>query len=185
MTEPTATEPKLQSPDFPPGHPLYAPPITAEQREDALGRLERQQREALERSRQIEQAWQSPAAKKMRDIVTDDGNVEWSELVKHAGGILEVVALVDEYGLPDTDRLIPLVDELFNKYEQQEIDRGSIFRRHPKNRPYVAGRGTAVGEARAAEKRGLFPGDRDYREHDAEELLRQEQERRPSTTARR
>lgn len=159
MTEPTPTPPAHHG--FPAvGSPLYAPALSAEQQADILERLNRNQQESHERSRKIDAAWQSPAARKIREIVVEDGNVEWPEFVKHCGGILEAVAMVDEYDLPDTDRIIPKVDELFNKYAQAEVDRGSVFRRRPKNRPYVPGPGTSAGEAQAAEKRAAFPGDR-------------------------
>jgi hypothetical protein len=182
MTQPT---PDLHSRvDFPAGHPLHAEPLTPDQMEGVLERLERQQREHRERAHQIDMAWQSTEAQKIRDVIRADGNVDWPDFVKHVGGILEAVTMVDEYGLPDTDRIIPKVDELFHKDSEKEFQGGVTFRRHPRNRPYVAGRGTAAGEARAAAKRAAFPGDRDASEGDAEQILRQEQEyaARPRTT---
>lgn len=155
-----------------PGSPLYVEPLTEQQLAAARERLERGQRESLEASRKIDKAHASPEAEKIRDIVREDGNVDWIEFVKHCGGILNVVEMVDEYGLPDTDRIIPKVDELFDKYVQAERDRGSISVRRPSNRPYVAGRGTAAGEAQAAQRRA----DRDAGLGDAEKLLRQEAE---------
>jgi hypothetical protein len=176
-TTPTQPEPIVSgAPSWPVGHPLYAPPLDQATAAAVLERLETTMRESREKSARIDAAWRSPEGLRIRDIVREDGNVEWPEFVKHCGGILEVVGMVDEYGLPDTDRIIPKVDELFDKYVKAEIDRGSIFRRRPGNRPYVAGRGTAAGEARAAAKRAEFPGDREPREGDTEALLRAEQE---------
>lgn len=179
MTDQTPT----QTPDAPevaeqPARPFnYAEPISAERAADLLAQLERTQREAREQSRNIEKAWASDAAKKIRQIVLDDGNVEWTEFVKHCGGILEVVAMVDDYGLPDTDRIIPKVDSLFDTYVRIERERGSVFVRRPGNRPYVAGRGTSAGEARAAQRRT----DRDAGLGDAEALLKQEAEERSTS----
>jgi hypothetical protein len=149
-----------------------------------LERLERQRREHNEHVHQIDKAMHSAEADKIRNLIREDGNVEWMEFVKHCGGILNVVAMVDEYGLPDTDQIIPKVDELFHKHSEQECQGGVIFRRHPRNRPYVPGRGTSAGEAKAAAKRAAFPGDRDAPEGAAERLLREEQEAaaRPRTT---
>jgi hypothetical protein len=134
-------------------------PAQQPEQEDVLARLERIQRESRERVAQIERAFRSPEAEKIRELVRDDGNVEWLEFVKHCGGILKVVEMVDAYGLPDTDRIIPKIDELFNKWAQAEVDRGSVFRRRPANRPYVPGPGTSAGEAKAAAKRSIRPGD--------------------------
>lgn len=156
-----------------PDSPLYAPPMTRERMTEVLARLERSQSESRDLSARISAAWSSPEAEKIRDVVRQDGNVDWPEFVKHCGGILEAVAMVDGYGLPDTDRIIPKVDELFNKWAQAEVDAGSVFRKRPRNRPYVAGRGTSVGEARAAQRRS---GGSDPREGDAETLLRKEAE---------
>jgi hypothetical protein len=175
MTEQQTPAPTAR-PDFPQGHPLHARPLSAEQVETVIDRLNRQDREHRERMTEMDRAWKSPAAEKIRTIVQADGNVDWPDFVKHCGGILEVVAMVDDYGLPDTDRIIPMVDELFNKYAQQEVDAGSVFRRHPRNRPYVPGRGTSAGEAKAAAKLAAVSGGRDPGEADAERLLRVDRE---------
>jgi len=177
MTEQTSAETSEQAPSWPaPGSALYAPALTQEDRTNLLAQLEQRQRESHDRVRKIDEAWGSPEAQKIREVVREDGNVDWAEFVKFCGGILEVVQMVDEYGLPDTDRIIPKVDELFNKDSEKEFQGGVTFRRHPRNRPYVPGRGTAAGEARAAERRGALAGGRDPGESDAETLLRAEQE---------
>ncbi|MEU8472710.1 hypothetical protein AB0F30_33335 [Streptomyces sp. NPDC029006] len=173
-TSPAEPQPAGYNP--PEGSPLYARPMSQAEVDESLARLERLHRSTYENQRRIDAAWHSPETQKIRDIVRDDGNVEWPEFVKHCGGILKVITMVDEYGLPDTDKIIPKVDELFNKYAQAEVDAGSVFRRRPSNRPYVAGRGTAAGEALAAAKRAQFPGDYDAREGDVDRLLKEEQE---------
>jgi hypothetical protein len=160
----------------PPGNPLYAPPLSAERVQTVNERLAQLQRENVQQQRELDRAWSSPECEKIREIVRQDGNVDWTDFVKHCGGILEVVAMVDEYGLPDTDQIIPRVDELFEKYAQLDADRGSIFRQRPKNRPYVPGRGTSAGEAKAAAKLAAVSGGRDPGEGDAERLLRAERE---------
>ncbi|GAA3595262.1 hypothetical protein [Streptomyces osmaniensis] len=180
MTQPT--EPRLSSPSFPEGHPLHAPALTAKDAESALQRLERSQREALERRSRAERAASSAEARAVKDVVEGDGNVPWPEFVKHCGGILEVVALVDEQGRPDTDQIIPKVDALFEQlFPPQEYKGGMTMTRKPQNRPYVPGHGTA----QAALKRAQAGMDKDIA--DAEELLRREQEaaRRVPTTGRR
>lgn len=179
MTEATPTPQEIPAgaPSWPVGHPLYAPPLDPATAAAAMARLEKTMRESHEKSARIDAAWRSPEVKRIRDVVLEDGNVDWLEFVKYCGGVLEVASLVDDYGLPDTDRIIPKVDELFDTHVQAEIERGSVFRRRPGNRPYVAGRGTSAGEERAAALRasraGVDPG-----EGEAEALLRAEQEQR-------
>lgn len=165
----------------PQGSPLYAPALTPQEVESVMDRLNRQEREHRDRVHQMDQAWHSPEAAKIRDVVRSDGNVEWLEFVKHCGGIMAVVGMVDGYGLPDTDQIIPKVDELFDTYVQREIKAGSVFRRRPGNRPYVPGRGTSAGEAKAAAK---LAG-RDFGEKDVDALLRAERDQgqRSRTTA--
>jgi hypothetical protein len=165
-----------------PENPFYAAPMTKEKVESVMERLARQDREHRALVTEMDRAWHSPECEKIRHVVREDGNVDWSQFVKHCGGILEVVAMVDDYGLPDTDRIIPKVDELFNQHSEKTYQGGVVFRQHPRNRPYVAGRGTSAGEARAAEQRSMLP--RDPGEGDAERLLRAEQEAasRPRTT---
>ena len=155
MTEQT-TEPRLPAPNFPEGHPLHAKPLTSEQRDGVLERLERQQRETREHAHQVETAWKSPKAQQIREVVEGDGNVEWPEFVKHCGGILKTVQLVDDNSEPDTDRIVPLIDELFAKHASQEFQGGVTFTRRPRNRPYEPRR---VPSVRA--QRGRFDGDGD------------------------
>lgn len=120
---------------------------------------ERMRADAAHRARMkaIDAAFKSPEAKQLREMVEDDGNVEWREFYTHCGGILETVKLVDENGVPDVDRVVEKVDELFNSYVQKEIAAGSIFRRKPRNRPYQPGPSM---EALRAQRLGEFPGDR-------------------------
>lgn len=174
MTEPAHTEPRLTSPDFPEGHPMYARPLTAEDRTDALARLEAAQRETLERRSRIDRAFTSPEAKAVKEIVEGDGNVPWPEFVKKAGGILEVVAMVDGQGRPDTDRIIAKVDELFAElFPPQEFRGGMTMTRKPQNRPYVP----------RQPKVTVFPGDGEISQAEAERLLEAAQRPVPRTTA--
>ncbi|QLJ06714.1 hypothetical protein HZZ00_37420 (plasmid) [Streptomyces sp. NEAU-sy36] len=122
--------------------------------ETILERLARQQRESLERRSQVEKAWSSPEAKRVHEFIKRDGNVDWREFVSHCGGIMNVVALLDAQGQPDADRIIPLVDELFDKYAVTEYRGGITMTRRPNNRPYRPQRGPSVEEQRAQ-----FPGD--------------------------
>lgn len=161
----------------------YAPPITAEQTKSVFERIAQQDREHREKEHAIDKAWHSKEAKKIHEVIREDGNVDWRQFVTHCGGILNVVAMVDEFGLPDTDQIIPKVDELFSKDSETEYQGGVIFRRHPRNRPYVAGRGTSQGEALWAQKRAEFPGDNEPGSRDPEALLRAEEERRAKPRA--
>lgn len=153
--------------------------LTPQKAGDILARLEENQRKSREQATQIEAAWRSGEVAKIREIVREDGNVDWVEFVKHCGGILNVVAMVDDYGLPDTDQIIPKVDELFKKWAQIEVDSGSVFRRHPGNRPYIAARGTSAGEARAADKRAR----QSQGENEADRFQRQEREQQQAAAA--
>ncbi|MGV9227612.1 hypothetical protein ACWDPF_33650 [Streptomyces albogriseolus] len=85
---------------------------------------------------QVDNAFRSPEATRIRELVVADGNVDWREFVVYCGGILEVVAMVDQYGRPDTDRIIPKVDELFYERYSREEYVGMTVTRHPRNRPY-------------------------------------------------
>ncbi|WP_399559058.1 hypothetical protein OIA45_49125 (plasmid) [Streptomyces chartreusis] len=176
MTDPTATEHRVTSPSFPEGHPMYAPPLTAEDRADVLERLERSQRDAIEHRSRVDRAHVSPEARAVKDVVLGDGNVAWPEFVKHCGGILEAVALVDEQGRPDTDRIIAKVDETFaHLFPPEEFLGGMTVTRKPQNRPYVPKRPPAP----------TFPGDGEVSARDAEKLLEEERRPSPQTTARR
>lgn len=123
---------------------------TGTEPERVLARLERQQREHLEHTSRIDRAWTSPEAVAMRQLVQADGNVDWSQFVTHCGGILKVVALAGEDGKPDTDRVIPLIDELFAKYATTEYAGGMTMTRRPQNRPY---------RPRSTPRPHAFPGD--------------------------
>lgn len=145
MTEPTTTQ--EQSPE-----------LAEKEAEAARWReiREEENRKILayqERTAMIDRAHQSPEARLIRELVLDDGNVEWREFVTHVGGILEVVKLVGQDGLPDVDRIIPKVDEIFNGHVEREIAAGSVFRRYPRNRPYVPGPDVRVSRG------PVFPGD--------------------------
>lgn len=118
--------------------------------ESALERIERNYRESLDRNSRIEQAWNSPETRAVRQFIVDDGNVDFREFTSHVGGIMEVVALVDEQGQPDADRIIPKVDELFAKYAVKEFAGGLTMTRRPQNRPY---------RPKAAAVDPRFPGD--------------------------
>lgn len=134
-------------------------------------RLDAQQREATERAYKISAMWESREAAAVRKVVQTDGNVDWREFVSHCGGIVKVVGLVDEQGDPDTERIIPLVDELFNKFAVQEFAGGMTMTKRPQNRPY---------RHRKPTPDPTFPGD-----GDPESLLRAEREaaQQPRTTA--
>lgn len=124
-------------------------PTPAPQTNSVPARLERQYRDSIERQGHIERAWASPEVSAIRELIRADGNVDWPEFVSHCGGILTVAAMVDDHGKPDTDRLIPLVDELFNKYAVTEYT-GMTMTKKPKNRPY-----------RSTSTRQEFRGDKD------------------------
>jgi len=128
--------------------------------------------ERRERMDRIDRAFSSPEAQKIRRVVEEDGNATWTEFVKHCGGILEVVAMVDEYGRPDTDQIIPKVDEIHAAYVQRLREAGHMLLPGARNRPYVPGPGTAAGERLAAAKRA----DREPGVNDAERLLAEEAE---------
>lgn len=168
-----------------PGSPLYAEPMPADQIRELNDRRVRQDQEYRDRAAKVDAAFRSKEAERIRNVVLEDGNVDdWREFVSFCGGILEVVAMVDEHGLPDTDRIIPKVDALFDKHVQKELKAGSPFRRGMRNRPYVAGRGTAAGETVAAAKR-MAGEDREISLDEAERLLEAERAPKPRTTARR
>jgi len=135
----------------------------------ARARLDQQFRESVQRTSLVQNAWDSAEAKAVREVVQADGNVNWREFVSHCGGILNACDLVDADGRADTRRIIPLVDELFAKDASKEFAGGVTYTRKPGNRPYIHSKALTA-------ERVPFPGDRDYREHDAEELLRREQE---------
>ena len=147
-----------QQPTWPgPQSILYAPPIVTDEVRRMNDERMRQEVENRERAQKIDAAFRSPAAQKIRDVVMEDGNItDWREFVRFCGGILEVVKMVDAHGFPDTGRIIPKVDELFNEHVQEDIKRGSVFRRGMRNRPYKPGRGTSAGETVAAAQR--LPG---------------------------
>ena len=128
--------------------------LTPEMIREMNDRRVREDIERRDRAERIDRAFTSPEAEKIRHVVVEDGNVEWRDFVKYCGGILEVVAMVDEYGLPDTDRIIPKVDEMHAAYVQKLRDAGHVLIPGPRNRPYVPGPGTSAGEAAAAAKRG-------------------------------
>jgi len=162
MTE----QPTIQDPH----NPRTAGDLTPEKVRELNDRRVQQDIEHRELMTRIDKAFASPEAEKIRQVVREDGNVDWREFITHCGGILEVVAMVDDLGLPDTGVIIPKVDELFDQHVQREISAGSVFRRKPRNRPYVARRGTSAGEALLAAK-GAGEGPAD-----AERLLREEAE---------
>lgn len=113
-------------------------PTPVPQTKPVPSRIENQYRDSIERQSRIDRAWASPAVAAIRELIRADGNVDWPEFVSHCGGILKVAAMVDGNGKPDTDRLIPLVDELFSKYAVTEYAGGLTMTRKPKNRPYLA-----------------------------------------------
>lgn len=118
--------------------------------ETALEGIERRYRESIERNSLIDRTWASREVREIRELVRDDGNVDWTTFVTHCGGILNVAAMVDERGRPDTDRIIPLVDELFAKHAVTEYAGGITMTRRPRNRPYSP-------QAAAVDRR--FPAD--------------------------
>lgn len=111
--------------------------LTESQADDLLAKIERQQRQSIERASQISRAWESTEARRLHDFIRADGNVDYREFVSHVGGILAAVALVDESGRPDHEQIIPKVDEIFAKYATQEFTGGMTMTRQPRNRPYV------------------------------------------------
>lgn len=124
----------------------------------------------------ISDAWSSPAALAVGQVVREDGNVGWRDFVTHVGGILKVLELVDENGKPDTRRIIPLVDDLFNKSyggAGRQMAGGMTLRMGARNRPYphaplpVRSSGDELVQA------------------DAERLLAEAAEERPRMTSRR
>lgn len=104
--------------------------------QSALEGIERRYRESIERNSLIDRTWASREVREIRELVRNDANVDWPTFVTHCGGILNVAAMVDEHGRPDTDRIIPLVDELFAKSAVTEYAGGITMTRQPKNRPY-------------------------------------------------
>lgn len=98
--------------------------------------VNRARRESDDRLSRIAAAWESPEARAVAQVVREDGNVDWREFVGHVGGILKVVELVDDQGRPDTDRIIPLVDELFGKHAKKQLQGGMTMTLGPRNRPY-------------------------------------------------
>lgn len=160
-----------------PDTPLYthvADSKTPEEWQAILDRLHETQRRSVEHASAVSAAWSSAEARAIAEVVRGDGNVDWREFVSHAGGILEVVKLVDDQGKPDTRRIIPLVDELFDKYARQEFRGGVTFTKLPNNRPYPHARPVVQAPV-------VFPEDG---AEAAAELLREEQEqaaRRPTT----
>lgn len=168
MTEQTNPQDAPPMPLLREGSALNATPLDRE----TIRRMndERMRSDAAHRARMkaIDDAFRSPEAKRLREMILDDGNVGWREFVTHCGGILETLKLVDENGVPDVDRVVEKVDELFNTYVQKEIDAGSVFRRHPRNRPYQPGPSM---EALRAQRLGEFPGDRGR--DDVSEAIRQ------------
>lgn len=142
---------------LPEGSALNAAPLDRETIRKLNDERMRADVEHRARMKAIDDAFKSPEATRLREMIEDDANVGWREFVSHCGGILEVVKLVDENGVPDVDRVVAKVDELFNSYVQKEIDAGSVFRRYPRNRPYQPGPSM---EALRARQLGEFPGDR-------------------------
>lgn len=118
--------------------------------ETALEGIERRYRESIERNSLIDRTWASREVREIRELIRDDGNVDWPTFVTFAGGILVVAAMVDEHGRPDTDRIIAAVDELFAKGAVTEYAGGITMTRRPRNRPYGP-------KAAAVDPR--FPGD--------------------------
>ncbi|MFF2168148.1 hypothetical protein ACFVWP_46960 [Streptomyces sp. NPDC058175] len=110
--------------------------LTKPQADDLLAKIERQQRESIERAAQISRAWESTEARRLHDFIRADGNVDYREFVSHVGGILAAVAMVDENGDPDHEQIIPKVDEIFAKYATREFTGGMTMTSKPQNRPY-------------------------------------------------
>lgn len=131
-----------------------------------------QQRKTFE----ISNAWSSPAALAVGQVVREDGNVDWRHFVSHVGGILKVLELVDETGKPDTRRIIPLVDDLFNRSyggAGRQMAGGMTLRMGARNRPYPH-----------APLVVWSSGD-DVVQADAERMLAEVAEERPRLTSRR
>lgn len=142
-----------------PGSLLYAPPLDAETLQRYAESRERTDREHREKTARMNAARKSSEFQKVRKVVEEDENVAWPDFLNHVGGILEVVQLVDETGMPDVDRIVSSIDELFDKlYAKQEFQGGVVFRRKPRNRPYQPGPSV---EAMRAARAGEFPGDRE------------------------
>lgn len=101
--------------------------------------IDQQMADHQRKSFEIADAWSSPAAIAVGEVVREDGNVNWRHFVSHVGGILQVLELVDENGKPDTRRIIPLVDDLFNKSyggAGRRMAGGMTMRMGARNRPY-------------------------------------------------
>lgn len=100
-------------------------------------RLDQMFKESVQRTSRVQNAWSSREAEAVRKVVNEDGNVAFGDFVTHVGGILAACELVDKNGAADTERIIPLVDELFDKFHgAQEMQGGVTFKRKPGNRPY-------------------------------------------------
>ena len=123
---------------------------TPEEWQAIRDRTEENMRKSREHSRLVDKTWASPEVAAIGKVVREDGNVDWRQFVAHVGGILKVAELVDGNGDPDTERIIALVDDLFNEHADREVAMGSVFRRRPGNRPYKPQR---------AVQPHAFPGD--------------------------
>lgn len=106
---------------------------------DILAQIERRDREARERREAIDRAFSSREARAIVDFIRDDGNLpgyDMRELASKAGGILEFVAMVDENGDPDPEKLVPFIDGIFNETATTEYAGGMTMTKRPNNRPY-------------------------------------------------
>lgn len=152
---------------------IPAPEPAAEDAIDWRARREEQDRKMMEARRkqwEVTAAWSSREAEAINAVIREDGNVEWRDFVSHCGGIMNVIGMVDDRGEPDTRRIIPLVDELFNKSyggKGQAMAGGMVMRLGPRNRPYPHKRPPVQPAARSADE---------VTQADAERLLRAAQE---------
>lgn len=113
--------------------------LTDDQADDILAQIQRRDRENREHRDQIDRAWESRQAKAITEFVRDDGNLpgyDLREIAVRAGGILNLVAMVDENGDPDPEQLVPLIDRIFNETAVTEYKGGMTMTRKPRNRPY-------------------------------------------------
>lgn len=154
---------------------MTEPTPTTDPMDGARERLARMERESAERASRVSAAWSSPEAASIRKMVNDDGNVDFREFVSHCGGIMAVVAMVDDRGVADPGKVIPKVDELFSKWAVTELAGGITMTRSPRNRPYRPTGATRVS----------FPGDGTMSQQEAARQFEESQQRPSRTTAQR
>ncbi|MGQ4397902.1 hypothetical protein ACN6K5_000904 [Streptomyces violaceoruber] len=121
--------------------------LTDSEAEDILARIERQDRERRERRDSIDRAFNSREARAIVEFIREDGNLpgyDLRELASKAGGILELVAMVDEDGDPDPEKLVPFIDGVFNETAKTEFAGGMTMTKRPNNRPYQPRKKPAV-----------------------------------------